>query len=155
MNPSARKDRPGFYFEGDNWIREQNRGLWDWKVDRRLPAHHDNCEAAAGLCERSEQCLRIYFLFTFSSWSNDKFPGRRVNNGLSCMTHSNIIQPSLAIAFCWGAPSPLTSMIVWETFKIQKLLIDLNEFIYWLLLYAMLEQCLFLYLTCENPFWVS
>lgn len=63
MIPSARKDCPGFYFEKSNWIRELNWGLWGWKVDRRLPAYRNNCEAAAGVCEWV--MFKDIFLFTF------------------------------------------------------------------------------------------
>lgn len=77
--------------------------------------------------------------WTFRAWFTDNI--------------SNSTQASFSLL--GGAPPPLTLMIVWETFKIKKKkwFIDLNEFIYWLLLYAMLGTMFIFLLTCWIPSW--
>lgn len=88
------------------------------RTDRCLPAHRDYCEAAAwSVIVIINDVWRSKFSFIFLGFFLSPVEGREFfqreseERGLTDELYSNT--PTLSASFlCWGAPSPLTLMIV-------------------------------------------
>lgn len=109
-----------------------------------------------------EACFHLFVNFLSFNWGRGRVsPAWSGFKSEDCADKlcSNTQLP-FASFLCWGAPSPLTSMIVWDTYKIKKkiyiygLLTWMNLFVECFFMQCW-GQCLFLYWLVEIPSSIS